>query len=102
MKQILFRAISAEPETEGQFIYGSIVNLSKADKKPFYKMRDPDGNYSKVKQGTISQYTGVTDAQGIPIFEGDIIQSPTAVQWTIPELTINIQDQWKIIGNVHK
>lgn len=69
MKQILFSAISKEPESTGQTIYGSIVNLSKPDKKPFYKIRDADGKYSYIEQESIKQFTGKFDQNNVPIFD---------------------------------
>lgn len=81
MREILFRG---QREDNGEWVYGYLVKLPSAIMigdyfNPWYiyvPPKDPEdnGGYYRVIPGTVGQYTGWTDKNGVKIFDGDICE----------------------------
>lgn len=77
MRNIIFRGKRAD---NGEMVFGSLVNNTHRivpDSLPAIIYEGSDGcDACEVKPETIGQFTGLTDCNGTPIYEHDIIVIP--------------------------
>lgn len=76
MREIKFRGKCIKGRKAGQFVYGDLLRFDGG--KTSIRTYDADGVYTllyAVDPATVGQFTGLRDAKGVEIYEGDVLLS---------------------------
>ena len=127
MREILFRGKQTD---NGECIEGAYspfhLNFGEREEKPHIIIisddEDIDGLWCEVIPETVGQYTGLTDKNGVRIFEGDIVErvsdgEQAVISWLkysacfglsfdgwccgFDNYDDNLPSDFKVIGNIH-
>ena len=87
MREIKFRGKSTKIDCFGKWVYGDLhIRI------PFAHIHEDIGKRVPIDPDTIGQFTGLTDKNGIEIYEGDIIHAED-LPWFA-----NYAVKWDVIG----
>lgn len=86
MREILFRGKLLAGTSAGEWVYGNLVVKPGQNVEIITPDDTPIGKYGRVDPDTVGQYTGLTDKNGVRIFEDDI------VSFSAPEYVKGIGD----------